>query len=261
VTVDRRRGEARIDFTGTDAISDGNLNAPRSVVRAVVLYVLRTLIRENIPLNAGCLVPIELVVPPASLLDPIAPAAVAGGNVETSQCIADALLAALGAAAASQGTMNNLTFGDAQHQYYETICGGCGAGPGFNGASAVHSHMTNSRLTDIEVLEQRFPVRVRRFAIRRGSGGAGRWQGGAGVIREIEFLAPMRLSLLASRRRVAPFGICGGGAGATGRDTVIRRDGRREPLPPGAEVAMLPGDRILIETPGGGGYGKNDAVR
>ncbi|MDH3453052.1 MAG: hydantoinase B/oxoprolinase family protein, partial [Gammaproteobacteria bacterium] len=250
VTIDRERGEARIDFSGTSAISAGNLNAPRSVVNAVVLYVLRTLVKENIPLNAGCLAPIDLIVPQASLLDPVYPAAIAGGNVETSQCIADALLAALGAAAASQGTMNNLTFGDAEHQYYETICGGCGAGPGFNGASAVHSHMTNSRLTDIEVLEQRFPVRVRRFAMRRGSGGSGRWHGGDGVIREIEFLQPLRLSLLASRRHVAPFGLNGGGAGAPGRDTVIRGDGSREPLSQAAEVPMHPGDRILIETPG-----------
>jgi 5-oxoprolinase (ATP-hydrolysing) len=256
VAIDRERGEARIDFTGTDGVSDGNLNAPRSVVHAVVLYVLRTLIRENIPLNAGCLEPIELVIPSPSLLDPEYPAAVAGGNVETSQCIADALLAALGAAAASQGTMNNFTFGDDEHQYYETICGGCGAGPGFDGASAVHSHMTNSRLTDIEVLEQRFPVRVRRFAIRSGSGGAGRWHGGEGVIREIEFLAPMQLSLLASRRDVTPFGIAGGEAGAPGRDHIIRADGRRERLPRAAAASVAAGDRILIETPGGGGYGK-----
>jgi 5-oxoprolinase (ATP-hydrolysing) len=159
VSLDRPAGRARIDFSGSAAVSAGNLNAPLAVVRAVVLYVLRTQIRENIPLNAGCLEPIELIVPAASLLDPRPPAAVAGGNVETSQCIADVLLAALGAAAASQGTMNNLSFGNARHQYYETICGGCGAGPGFHGASAVHSHMTNSRLTDIEVLEQRYPVR------------------------------------------------------------------------------------------------------
>jgi len=255
VTIDAERGQARIDFTGTDGVSAGNLNAPRSVVRAVVLYVLRTLVRQNIPLNAGCLEPVELVIPAPSLLAPGHPAAVAGGNVETSQCIADTLLAALGAAAASQGTMNNLTFGNPEYQYYETICGGCGAGPGFDGASAVHSHMTNSRLTDIEVLEQRFPVRVRRFAIRTGSGGKGRWHGGDGVVRELEFLAPLQVSLLASRRRVAPFGLAGGEPGAPGRDYVVRRDGTREPLSPPAEFEVEPGDRIVIETPGGGGYG------
>jgi len=256
VSIDRERGQARIDFGGSAAISRGNLNAPRSVVRAAVLYVLRSLVRENIPLNAGCLEPVELVIPANSMLDPGPPAAVAGGNVETSQCICDVLLAAVDALAASQGTMNNFTFGDDTHQYYETICGGCGAGPGFAGASAVHSHMTNSRLTDVEVLEQRFPVRVTRFAIRRGSGGEGRWPGGDGVVREIEFLQPMRLSLLANRRRERPFGLAGGGPGAPGRDTVIRRDGSSEVLDPAAEVEVTTGDRIRIETPGGGGYGR-----
>jgi 5-oxoprolinase (ATP-hydrolysing) len=255
VTIDRSASRARIDFSGTSGMSAGNLNAPLSVVRAVVLYVLRTLIRENIPLNAGCLEPIDLVVPTPSLLAPVHPAAVAGGNVETSQCIADALLAALGAAAASQGTMNNLSFGDSERQYYETICGGCGAGPDFAGASAVHSHMTNSRLTDVEILEQRFPVRVRRFEIRRGSGGEGQHRGGDGAIREIEFLAPMRLSLLASRRVTAPYGLAGGRPGQTGRDTVIRADGAHEHLAPTSEVEVAAGDRILIETPGGGGFG------
>jgi 5-oxoprolinase (ATP-hydrolysing) len=217
---------------------------------------VRTLIRDNIPLNAGCLVPIELIIPERSLLDPVPPAAIAGGNVETSQCIADVLLAAFGACAASQGTMNNFTFGDEQHQYYETICGGCGAGPGFHGASAVHSHMTNSKLTDIEVLEQRFPVRVARFAIRAASGGAGEWHGGDGVIREIEFLAPMRASLLANRRLIAPFGLAGGRDAMPGRDYIVRRDGTRENVPPSAEITLAAGDRIVIETPGGGGYGK-----
>jgi 5-oxoprolinase (ATP-hydrolysing) len=255
VTTDQDRGEARIDFTGSSRTSEGNLNAPRSVVRAVVLYVLRTLIEDDIPLNAGCLAPIELVIPPGSLLDPAPPAAVAGGNVETSQCIADALLAAFGAAAASQGTMNNFTFGDDRHQYYETICGGAGAGPGFDGASAVHTHMTNSRLTDVEVLEQRFPVRIRRFAIRKGSGGSGQWRGGDGVVREIEFLAPLKASLLANRRTVVPFGLAGGNDARTGRDLIIRRNGTVEPVPPRAEVSLARGDSIVIETPGGGGYG------
>jgi len=255
IKIDHEKGEARIDFTGTSGISRNNLNAPSSVVRAVTLYVIRTLIKDNIPLNAGCLVPIDLVIPGRSLLDPVPPAAIAGGNVETSQCIADVLLAAFGASAASQGTMNNFTFGNDEHQYYETICGGCGAGPGFDGASAVHSHMTNSRLTDVEVLEQRFPVRVRRFAIRKASGGAGRWHGGNGVIREFEFLAPMRASLLASRRRIAPFGLAGGQDAKPGNDYVIRRNGTREPLTASAEISLLPGDRLVIETPGGGGYG------
>ena len=258
VSIDRELGEARIDFSGTSGISDSNLNAPSSVVRAVVLYVLRTLIKRNIPLNAGCLVPIELIIPERSLLDPVPPAAIAGGNVETSQCIADVLLGAFGAAAASQGTMNNFTFGDDQHQYYETICGGCGAGPGFDGASGVHSHMTNSRLTDVEVLEQRFPVRVTRFAIRSGSGGSGKWRGGDGVVREIEFLAPMRASLLANRRSVAPFGLAGGADAKPGCDYIIRNDGTHEAVAPTAELSLERGDRIVIQTPGGGGYGTAD---
>jgi 5-oxoprolinase (ATP-hydrolysing) len=256
VVIDREQGSATIDFAGTDRMVSGNLNAPRSIVHAVALYVLRCLIEEDIPLNAGCLVPLDIRIPPQSLLDPHYPAAVAGGNVETSQCIADVLLAALGAAAASQGTMNNFTFGDADHQYYETICGGCGAGPGFDGASAVHSHMTNSRLTDVEVLELRFPVRVVRFAIRSGSGGPGRWRGGDGVCREIEFLAPMEASLLTNRRHIAPFGLAGGSDGAPGYNTIVRGDGRREILPAAAEMSLRQGDRVLIETPGGGGYGR-----
>jgi len=255
ISIDAERGEARIDFSGTSNTSDNNLNAPLSVVRAVVLYVLRTLIRENVPLNAGCLVPVEIVIPPDSLLDPSPPAAVAGGNVETSQCIADVLLAAFGAAAASQGTMNNLTFGNDRHQYYETICGGAGAGPGFDGASAVHTHMTNSRLTDVEVLEQRYPVRVVQFSIRAGSGGSGRWRGGDGVVREFEFLEPMHLSLLANRRRLTPFGLAGGQDAAAGRDTIIRRSGATEQLTSSAEFEVSAGDRLRIETPGGGGFG------
>jgi 5-oxoprolinase (ATP-hydrolysing) len=212
-------------------------------------------VAEDIPLNAGCLRPLELVLPAASLVNPRHPAAVVAGNVETSQCITDALLAALGACAASQGTMNNLTFGNAEHQYYETICGGCGAGPGFDGASAVHSHMTNSRLTDVEVLERRFPVRIRRFAIRPGTGGSGRFHGGDGVCREIEFLVPMQASILSNRRRTAPFGLDGGGAGAPGRNTIVRVSGQTEQVPAAAEMALEPGDRLVIETPGGGGYG------
>jgi len=256
VSVDATRQRALVDFTGTSPASAGNFNAPTSIVRAAVLYVFRTLVRENIPLNAGCLEPLTIVLPPGSLLDPHFPAAVVAGNVETSQCITDALLAALDACAGSQGTMNNFTFGNARHQYYETLCGGAGAGPGFAGASAVHTHMTNSRLTDPEVLEQRYPVRIRRFTIRRGSGGAGRWRGGDGVVREIEFLEPMHAAILSNRRRVAPAGLAGGSPGACGRNYVRRADGRIEELTATASVELAAGDRFVIETPGGGGYGR-----
>jgi 5-oxoprolinase (ATP-hydrolysing) len=253
IAPDRRR--ATVDFTGTSPTSPGNFNAPTSIVRAAVLYVFRTLVRESIPLNAGCLEPLTIVLPQGSLLDPRYPAAVVAGNVETSQCITDALLAALDACAGAQGTMNNFTFGNSRHQYYETICGGAGAGPGFAGASAVHTHMTNSRLTDPEVLEQRYPVRIRKFAIRHGSGGAGRWRGGDGVIREVEFLEPMQAAILSNRRRVPPAGLAGGSPGACGRNYVLRADGRREELAATAAVELSAGDRFVIETPGGGGYG------
>jgi 5-oxoprolinase (ATP-hydrolysing) len=256
IRVDRRARAATIDFTGSSGASPTNFNAPSAIVRAAVLYVFRTLVRESIPLNAGCLRPLTIVVPRPSLLAPEYPAAVVAGNVETSQCITDALLAALGVCAAAQGTMNNFTFGGTEHQYYETICGGAGAGPGFAGASAVHTHMTNSRLTDIEVLERRYPVRVRRFAIRKASGGAGRYRGGDGVVRDIEFRAPLQAAILANRRRTAPFGLAGGGAGARGKNYVVRANGAVEELPATAEVALAPGDRFVIETPGGGGYGQ-----
>ncbi|MGB7215775.1 MAG: hydantoinase B/oxoprolinase family protein, partial [Gammaproteobacteria bacterium] len=255
VRIDRERREAVIDFAGTSPTSASNLNAPPAIARAVVLYVFRALVRENIPLNAGCLKPLTISLPEDSLVDPRYPAAVVAGNVETSQCIADALLAALGAAAASQGTMNNFTFGNAALQYYETLCGGAGAGPAFDGASAVHTHMTNSRLTDPEVLESRYPVRVRRFEIRRGSGGSGRHRGGDGVVREIEFLAPMHAAILSNRRRTVPFGLAGGGDGAPGRNYVVRHNGEIVELGPVASIAVEAGDRFVIETPGGGGYG------
>jgi 5-oxoprolinase (ATP-hydrolysing) len=255
VTVSDDRRRATVDFSGTSPGSAGNFNAPSSIVRAAVLYVFRTLVRESIPLNAGCLEPLTIVLPENSLLDPSYPAAVVAGNVETSQCITDALLAALDACAGSQGTMNNFTFGNARHQYYETLCGGAGAGPGFDGASAVHTHMTNSRLTDPEVLEQRYPVLIRKFAIRRGSGGAGRRRGGDGAVRDVEFLEPMQAAILSNRRRVAPAGLAGGAAGACGRNYVLRRDGRIEELAATAAVELEAGDRFVIETPGGGGYG------
>ncbi|MCO5760402.1 MAG: hydantoinase B/oxoprolinase family protein [Chromatiaceae bacterium] len=258
ISLDRARRTARIDFTGTSPQQLSNFNAPRAITLAAVLYVFRTLVDDDIPLNAGCLRPLEIVIPPGSLLDPRPPAAVVAGNVETSQCLVDTLYGALGLLAASQGTMNNLTFGNERHQYYETICGGAGAGPGFDGASAVHTHMTNSRLTDPEILEWRFPVRVEDFAIRAGSGGAGRWRGGDGVTRRLRFLEPMTAAILSGRRRVPPYGLHGGASGLTGRNAVERADGRVEELAGTAVTAMGAGDIILIETPGGGGYGAAD---
>jgi len=239
-----------IDFTGTGAEVDGNLNAPRAVTVAAVIYVLRALVGEPIPLNAGCLRPVKLMIPPGSVLSPSPGRAVAGGNVETSQRIVDVLLGATGRAAASQGSMNNLTFGDASFGYYETIGGGAGAGPGFHGASGVHTHMTNTRITDPEILETRFPVRLLEFALRRGSGGAGRWRGGDGIVRELEFLRPLRVSILSERRTRAPFGLAGGGPGARGRNLL---DGRDVGGKGSFDVAA--GARLRIETPGGGGYG------
>ncbi len=258
VSVDVRIGDgaALIDFTGTSAQSASNFNAPESVTRAAVLYVFRTLVAEPIPLNAGCLEPLEIRIPPASLLSPRYPAAVVAGNVETSQCVTDALYGALGALAASQGTMNNLTFGDERHQYYETVAGGAGAGPGFRGADAVQTHMTNSRLTDPEVLESRFPVIVEEFSIRRGSGGRGRWPGGDGCRRVIRFLSPMGVSILSGHRRVPPFGLDGGGTGALGRNRLRRADGRVEELAAVDTRDAGPGDAIIIDTPGGGGWGE-----
>ena len=255
IAIDREQRCASIDFGGTSAESPGNFNAPASIARAVALYVFRTLVEEDIPLNQGCMKPLTINLPDASLVKPRYPAAVAAGNVETSQCIADALLAALQVCAASQGTMNNLTFGNERHQYYETICGGSGAGPGFDGSSAVHTHMTNSRLTDPEVLEWRFPVRLERFCIRRGSGGRGRHRGGDGVTRELRFLEPMRVSILSNRRRTVPFGLHGGAHGQCGRNYVIRSSGEIEPLSATAEVQLQANDRFVVETPGGGGYG------
>jgi 5-oxoprolinase (ATP-hydrolysing) len=220
-----------------------------------VLYVFRTLVDAEFPLNEGCLRPLEIRVPEGSMLNPVPPAAVVAGNVETSQCMVDALLGALGVLAASQGTMNNLTFGDAGHQYYETIAGGSGAGPGFDGASGVQTHMTNSRLTDPEVLEDRHPVRLREFRYRRGSGGAGRHRGGDGLVRSIEFRAPMTVAVLSNHRRVAPFGLEGGAAGAAGVNRIERAGGAVEVLPACASASVEPGDAIVIETPGGGGFG------
>jgi 5-oxoprolinase (ATP-hydrolysing) len=252
ITVDGDR--AIVDFAGTDPQLDTNLNAPPAVSIATVLYVFRTLIAKPIPLNGGCLDPIEVRIPEGSLLNPKYPAAVVGGNVETSQRVVDVLYGALGVVAASQGTMNNFSFGTKDFGYYETICGGAGAGPGFHGASAVHVHMTNTRITDPEVLELRYPVILREFSIRRGSGGAGQWRGGNGVTRRIEFREPMSVSLLTERRTTQPFGVHGGEPGQPGRNT-HQRNGNIEVLPGHAALEVEAGDIVTIETPGGGGYG------
>ncbi len=255
VSVDRVARTCKVDFTGTSAELPSNFNAPFSVCRAAVLYVFRTLVDDDIPMNDGCFRPIELLVPEGSMLRPSRTAAVVAGNVETSQVVTDALYGALGVMAGSQGTMNNLTFGNEAYQYYETICGGAGAGPGFAGASAVHTHMTNSRLTDPEVLETRFPVVVEDFGIRRGSGGAGAWRGGDGAFRRLRFREAMTCGILANRRRVPPFGLAGGGEGALGVTRIERADGSVQVLGPTESAPVAAGDAVVIETPGGGGYG------
>ena len=255
VRVDHAAREATVDFTGTSPQRADNFNAPAAVCTAAVLYVFRTLVDADIPLNAGCLKPLRTVVPPGSLLDPSYPAAVAAGNVETSQAITNALFGALGVVAASQGTMNNVTFGDARYQYYETVCGGAGAGPGFDGCSAVHTHMTNSRLTDPEVLEWRYPVRVEEFSVRTGSGGDGEHRGGDGVVRRIRFLEPLTAAVVSSGRRVPPYGLAGGLPGAPGRNAVERAGGEVEELPGVCRAELAPDDVLVVETPGGGGFG------
>src|SRR5262249_52623587 len=257
IDIDHASRSARVDFTGTSAQDRHNFNAPRAVCLAAVLYVFRTLIDRSIPLNEGCLEPLDVIIPPGSLLDPVSPAAVAAGNVEPSQCVVDALYGALGVLAASQGTMNNLTFGDARLQYYETIAGGAGAGPDFAGCDAVQTHMTNSRLTDPEILEAKFPVLVREFSIRRGSGGRGAFRGGDGTVRRLEFRAPMSGALLANHRRIRPFGLQGGGAGAAVKGSIRRVSGQIEPVGPTARFDLAPGDQLTIETPGGGGCGSD----
>jgi len=258
ISVDASAGAATVDFTGTSPQLDNNFNAPRAVTVAAVLYVFRTLIDEPIPMNAGCLRPLSIAIPHGCMLDPTWPSAVVAGNVETSQCIVDALYGALGLQAAAQGTMNNFTFGNDRYQYYETIAGGSGAGPQHDGASGVQTHMTNSRLTDPEVLEHRFPVRLREFSVRRGSGGDGRHRGGDGLVRSVEFREVMTVAILSNHRRVAPFGLAGGRSGATGINRVDRVDGRRELLGGSVQIAVEPGDVVTLETPGGGGYGNPD---
>lgn len=258
ITVNREKRGARIDFSGTSRQLPNNFNAPAAVCKAAVLYVFRTLVQDDIPLNAGCMRPLEIIIPDGSLLNPRYPAAVVAGNVETSQYIVDALYGALGVLAASQGTMNNFTFGNDRYQYYETICGGAGAGNGFDGCDAVHTHMTNSRITDPEVLELRFPVLLQEFSIRKGSGGAGRYQGGDGVVRRIKFMEPMSAGILSSHRSLPPFGINGGMPGKTGTNRVIRSNDEVEMLHGCAELEVQTGDAIQIETPGGGGFGRGE---
>ncbi|HEX5327363.1 MAG TPA: hydantoinase B/oxoprolinase family protein [Acetobacteraceae bacterium] len=261
ITIDHATRSARIDFGGTSPQRPNNFNAPPAISRAAVLYVFRTLVDDDIPMNDGCLIPLEIVIPVGSMLRPQYPAAVVAGNVETSQTIIDTLYGALGALAAAQGTMNNFTFGDGERQYYETVCGGSGAGPDFDGTDAVHTHATNSLLTDPEVLEWRFPVLLDRFAIRRGSGGKGRHQGGSGVVRQIRFREAMIAAILSNRRRVPPFGLQGGEPGQPGNNWVRRASGAIEHLTATGVVEMRPGDVFIVETPGGGGFGKPEHER
>ncbi|MFG1432461.1 hydantoinase B/oxoprolinase family protein [Xanthobacter sp. V2C-8] len=259
VSVDRAKREAVVDFTGTSPQRPDNFNAPGPVTQAAVLYVFRVMVEGKIPLNAGCLRPIRVIVPEGSMLAPVYPAAVVAGNVEVSQHVTDCLFGALGALGSAQGTMNNLTFGNARHQYYETICSGAPAGPGFDGVGGVHTHMTNSRLTDPEILEFRYPVVLEDFHLRAGSGGRGRWNAGDGTARTIRFLEEMDCAILSSHRRVAPFGVLGGEPGAQGQNLVRRRDGTVEDIGGCAQVQLAAGEAITIITPTGGGYGDSAA--
>jgi len=258
IKVDHKSRSAIIDFTGTSPQRDDNFNAPIAVTHAAVLYVFRCLVGSDIPLNAGCLRPLDIRVPDGCLLRPAFPAAIVAGNVEVSQCVTNALFGALGVLGSSQGTMNNLTFGNHKYQYYETICSGAPAGPGFDGAAAIHTHMTNSHLTDPEILETRFPVRVDKFEIMRGSGGRGKWSAGDGVRRALTFLEPMECAILSGNRIVPCFGTDGGEVGALGVNAVRRADGTREPLKGCDSIKVSTGDTFIIETPTGGGYGEHD---
>jgi 5-oxoprolinase (ATP-hydrolysing) len=253
--VDAAAGEAVLDFTGSSDQLASNFNAPPAIVDAAALYVFRTLVDDDIPLNAGCLEPLRILRRDGSLLSPRPPAAVVAGNVETSQHVVDALYSALGVMANAQGTMNNFTFGDAERQYYETLCGGAGATADAPGADAVHTHMTNSRLTDPEILERRFPVRLETFHVRRGSGGPGARRGGDGAVRRLRFLAPMEAALLSSRRAHPPQGLAGGGPGLPGRQRLLDAGGAATELPGCFSLQLQAGDAIEIETPGGGGFG------
>jgi 5-oxoprolinase (ATP-hydrolysing) len=255
ISVDKKRRAAAVDFTGTSPQQPTNFNAPEPVTRAAVLYVFRVMVDDDIPMNAGCLRPITIIIPRESLLSPQFPAAVVAGNVETSQEVTNCLFGALGAMAAAQGTMNNLNFGNARYQYYETICSGSPAGPGFPGTDAVHTHMTNTRLTDPEVLEFRYPVLLEDFHIRKGSGGRGRWNAGDGIVRTIRFLERMECTILSGHRRVPPFGLAGGDDGHVGENAVRRCDGSIRALA-GCDATILEaGEAIIIRTPAAGGYG------
>ena len=256
ITVDREKREAVVDFTGTSPEQRTNFNAPEPVTRAAVLYCFRVMVDDAIPMNAGCLRPLRIVIPEGSMLSPRYPAAVVAGNVETSQQVTNCLFGALRAMAAAQGTMNNLTFGNDTVQYYETICSGAPAGPGFDGVDAVHTHMTNSRLTDPEILEYRFPVLLEDFHIRKGTGGKGRWSAGGGTERTIRFLEDMDCAILSSHRKVHPHGLEGGGPGRLGKTSVRRKDGSVETLAGCDQTRMSSGDAIIVTTPTGGGYGK-----
>ena len=258
-TVDAAAGEATLDFRPSADQLPSNFNAPSAIVDAAALYVFRTLVDDDIPLNSGCLAPLNILTRPGSMLAPASPAAVVAGNVETSQHVVDALYAALGVMANAQGSMNNFTFGDETRQYYETLCGGAGATAQADGASAVHTHMTNSRLTDPEILERRFPVRVETYEIRRGSGGDGAHRGGDGAVRRVRFLAPMEAALLSTRRDHAPQGLSGGGAALPGEQRLITPDGAVKELPGCFSVTVQLGDVIEIKTPGGGGFGSRSA--
>jgi 5-oxoprolinase (ATP-hydrolysing) len=255
IRVNIAQRSAEVDFTGTSAQQANNFNAPTAVCMAAVLYVFRTLVDDDIPLNAGCLKPIKVIIPAGSMLNPNPPASVVAGNVETSSCITNALYGALGVMAASQCTMNNFTFGNDRYQYYETISGGSGAGDGFNGTSVVQTHMTNSRLTDPEVFEFRFPVRLESYEIREGSGGKGQWTGGNGGVRRVKFLEPMTASILSNGRTHGAFGMAGGQPGQVGINRVVRADGSTEELGHIGQTDMQTGDVFEIHTPGGGGYG------
>jgi 5-oxoprolinase (ATP-hydrolysing) len=256
ITVDKEKREANVDFTGTSPQQPTNFNAPEPVTRAAVLYVFRVMVDDDIPMNAGCLRPINIIIPPRSMLSPEYPAAVVAGNVEVSQAVTNALFGALGALAAAQGTMNNLNFGNARYQYYETICSGSPAGPGFPGTDAVHTHMTNTRLTDPEVLEFRYPVLLEDFHIRAGSGGRGKWNAGDGIRRTIRFLEPMECTILSGHRRVRPFGLAGGDPGQVGENWVRRLDGHMDRLQGCDATTLEAGEAIIIQTPTAGGYGK-----
>ena len=255
ISVHKAQRTATIDFTGTSLQNEWNYNAPLAVCRAVVLYVFRTLVGTDIPMNEGCLKPLTLIVPAGSMINPDSPAAVISGNTEVSQAIADTLYGALGVIAGSQGTMNNFVYGNDNYQNYETICGGTGAGDGFHGTSAVHSNMTNTRMTDPEVLETRFPVSLDEFSIRTGSGGGGEFQGGDGIIRRLRFLEPTTVTVLSSHLKVPPHGAKGGSSGQIGENSILRANGEKEVLDGNDEAEMMFNDVFVLKSPGGGGFG------